>query len=155
MNISYTQETCLNLRLERTGSNGAPIASKGDKAAFVGVLLKTGAERDMLDNVSRTPAHFAASGSGLRSLRILLKYKPDLNIGAFINGRWTPLHVAADDLETTELLITHGADPNHPKADRNTTLYLVVETLLQHGGDAAKTTEDGLTGFGFTIQSSE
>ncbi|SCV41867.1 uncharacterized protein FFB14_07571 [Fusarium fujikuroi] len=136
---------------------------KGDKAAFVGVLLKTDAKRDMLDNVSRTPAHLAASGSGLRSLRILLQYKPDLSMGAFINGRWTPLQMAADNLETTEFLITHRADRNHPKANGYAALRLaiawvqnlVVETLLQHGGDAAKTTEDCLTGFGLAIQSSE
>ncbi|VTT60516.1 unnamed protein product [Fusarium fujikuroi] len=149
--------------LNEWGQTALHIAPKGDKAAFVGVLLKTDAKRDMLDNVSRTPAHLAASGSGLRSLRILLQYKLDLSMGAFINGCWTPLHMAADNLETTEFLITHGADRNHSKANGYAALrlaiawvqYLVVETLLQHGGDAAKTTEDGLTDFGLAIQSSE
>ncbi|KAF5621165.1 ankyrin repeat [Fusarium tjaetaba] len=154
----------VDIRNDR-GQTSLHTAAKEDQAEVVEELLKSNANINATDQESRTPVYFAAYNANSDALKILLDHKPDgpdLGITAFDDDAWSPLHVSADDLEATKLLVNNGADPNLPKGDGYTPLHLailwgellVVEFLLKAKGDPTLTTGDGQTGFQIALEGS-
>lgn len=81
----------------------------------------------------------------------------DVNDSGSIYHEHTPLHSAAGfdrNAIIIDLLISRGADPNHPNHNGNTALHLaaqrsskpeVIETLVKHGADSDMRNKDGNT----------
>ena len=117
-------------------------------ARVCNLLVKYGADINVINNFDETPLHKAVA-AGKFSITYLL-----LNHGAYVNvqdnNQKTPLHIATSTANLTlcDLLLTHGADPNI-KNDFHETPLLdavnpvnsslrckeIVELLLNYGGN--------------------
>lgn len=87
---------------------------RADAITILQILLSHGARVDVKDVVGATPLYLSADRNKLEIARLLLEFGADPNTktGVYIDGPSdrTPLHVASDSMEMTELLLRHGAD---------------------------------------------
>lgn len=123
------------------------VESRND--ALVAQLLRQSAPVDLQLADGTTPLMVAALHGSVESVRQLLEYGADVNAA---NDRGvTPLIWAATEPEKARLLVNQGADVNARSARWNTPLHVaaaspgaavVVQLLLDHGGDAAARNRD-------------
>lgn len=89
-------------------------ASQGDVES-VRLLLKHGADPNLVDKNKQTPLHLAARSGHVELARLLVNNGADPNVGKKIIRPFpTALHVAAEhgQAEVATLLLESGADPN-------------------------------------------
>ena len=127
-------------------------------------LYDNGAHPNVAGYGRNTPLHSAVLYGDFEMVRILLKYKADVNQS---NGRDTPLHYASRGIQggrsidtlslskVARLLLEHGADVNARNHERATPLHIavedgrveVVQVLLEHGADVIAEDQNGRTAF--------
>lgn len=86
------------------------LASACGAVGAVRALVESGACVDLrARNLDDTPLHLASASGHLEVMEVLLEAGADVNAGDEIGN--TPLHVARD-VQTLELLLSRGANPN-------------------------------------------
>jgi len=101
------------------GDTALDLAIKNNKLESIEALLSGGAKIEKFDGtvlgVSSTPLILAVNLSKLEVVKLLLKYKPDVNV--LVSLGYTPLQNLFSkprynkvDLEIARLLVEHGAD---------------------------------------------
>uniref|UniRef100_A0A0C9RWG5 Pyx_3 protein n=1 Tax=Fopius arisanus TaxID=64838 RepID=A0A0C9RWG5_9HYME len=129
---------------DNDGRTALHLATCSGSSTIVEVLLKKGANPNEWDfRNEMTPMHYAAARNDLCSLRLLVKYGGNVDIG--LPGR-TPLYYAvlSNAYVCVEVLLKSGACPNNPQVYTETPLHVAaslgsiksVELLLSHGADA-------------------
>ncbi|KAL7065694.1 hypothetical protein ACR3K2_38590 [Cryptosporidium serpentis] len=139
------------------------------RAAFLGNIellefcIIQGANTLFIDKVGRTALHYAAACGWLPIVKVLLKYKCDINMRD--QKFWTPLHIAVSKKfsETVNILLEAGADINlllphtcapcrggpisskaiHFAAIKGNST--ITETLIKYGSSINDQDEDGKT----------
>lgn len=106
-------------QITKYGDTALDLAIKNNKLESIAALLSGGAKIEKFDGtvlgVSSTPLILAVNLSKLEVVKLLLKYKPDVNIVDSLG--YTPLQNLFSkprynkvDLEIAKLLIEHGAN---------------------------------------------
>jgi ankyrin repeat protein len=150
--FAITHPTDVNAR---GGSRGTPLNAAGVKGEIdiALALLQNGANINALDCAGESSLHKAAKGSHNVIVNFLLEHQADVcEIRTDNNLTWTPLHVAAlnVELKVCRLLLKHGADLASQMNDERTPLHVasqcghldIVRELLFHGADANAQDED-------------
>ena len=118
-------------------------------------LLNHGADANIRSNGDWTPLHWAACYTQIECVQVLLGHNANPNVQLGVNGP-TPLYLAVDEygpsgdpLDTAQLLLEHGADPNLyesplcPVCFRG--LLEVARLLLGYGAKVDAKDRDGRT----------
>lgn len=127
--------------------------------SIVDVLLKKGANPNIIDNNGFTPLYIAFNRGpeNLKIIALLLQNGADPNIKS--NYGYTVLHIAAycldNDDSVIQLLLKHKADPNIKDNNGCTSLYTAlkkeytpltaVESFLEYGADPNAADNDSWT----------
>lgn len=107
-------EPDVNLIMGDDGRTHLHAAVTKGSVDVVAMLIDHGAEVNVADPyIAWTPMHIAASVGDRAILTLLLDSGADVNVVTTDNNRHTPLSLAVTDrdVETTELLLSRGADP--------------------------------------------
>jgi ankyrin repeat protein len=121
-------------------------------------LLKHNADIEAIDTDGCTPLHLAAQKNFPEVVQVMLDGGANieaLDRSATSYSKWTPLHYAAchGGLESANVLLSNGADPDPIEVDRWRPLHLaaqnghleVVRRLLESGASEDSKTVDGYT----------
>lgn len=121
-------------------------AVRAQDAEEVRQLLESGADIDVMNDVGITPLQIAASFGYKEIVRVLLEYKPDMDVKLLIKEGagympCTVLHIAVvrEDADIVELLLQNGANVDERALEEgvfkaNVTIF---QNLLDHGPDLA------------------
>lgn len=145
---------------------------------IVKLLLKYGADPDLLDGRGFTALMHAAIGEELEIAKILIENGANVDVRSYNGDPWinkdgntalmtlsslTEIWNDPDSkvVEITELLLNHGADVNAINDDGETALMLAskqlrvnsVKTLLAYGADVNIKNNDGYTAISYTKES--
>lgn len=135
----------LNLDLNVHGIGGNTLLHLVDDLNLLDLLLKKGANPNLVNEFKKTPLHCARTAEIADRL---LKAGADPKAAAKYGN--SPLHLASS-ISIIETLIQGGADPNQPNEDGNTPLHMylndlsVFHVLLTHGADLSIKNNSGKT----------
>ncbi|KAJ3117996.1 hypothetical protein HDU96_004450 [Phlyctochytrium bullatum] len=135
-------------------------ASRNGHADVITVLLRLGANVNVVEKGEMSPLHLSALNNHVECIRLLL------DEGAEIDSReenqWTPLHEAADSghFECIPLLLDRGANIESKTGKQSTPLQLAVQNgyvecarlLLDRGAEIEKTESDKWAALHFSAQ---
>ena len=129
------------------------VALMTEDLDIASLLLRCGADMNVLDNEGWSPLHRASYYRRIHIVQFLLEHRADVNLLG--DKDFTPLVLASfvDDLETSRLLIQHGADPNSCTTTGVTPLAGALGTnnldlarlLIDNGADVNSTLTKGRT----------
>ncbi|TMW60570.1 hypothetical protein Poli38472_000612 [Pythium oligandrum] len=125
-----------------------------DMTKIIQRLKEAGADLNASDRNGLTPLMAVTSQESLEGVTELLDLGADITRVAWSNG-FTALEFAVEtrNVELAKLLLSRGADPNHPTIDDDTSLHLaaaegsiaVLELLVKSGGDVNRQNRCGQT----------
>ncbi|KAI1119745.1 ankyrin repeat-containing domain protein [Nemania abortiva] len=126
-------------------------AAKENKAEAISILIGEGAPINALQEESKTPLLIAAHHGCAAAAEVLLRNGADVT--KCDDRGWSPLHAAADCLETASLLLDYKADISYSKQDGWSPLHFasswghpsIVQLFLEHGGNPNSADEHGDT----------
>ena len=145
-----------DINVQRTDDKVAPLtlAANWNNYMATHILLESGADANIQDEVGFTPLHCCAR-KGFFSVSQLL-IQSGCNINLQNNEGKSPLYVAVENsgeqlVELVDLLVKHGANVNSCDAEGFTPLHLAVingkmravQKLVELGADVNLTTVDG------------
>lgn len=152
----------INALGDTTGGGSTPLmlACINDHREIVNLLIKAGADVNIVNKAGWTALHYAARSSHFENFQIakaLIENGADLNVLANVDdvGKWTPLILAArnGNERIAEALIEKGADLNVADKHGWTALHYasrdnrvrIVKALIEKGADLNVKTKDGWT----------
>ena len=157
-------ESGANVNILDNVTHQSPLhkAAQFNMWACVRILLKYGAQIDIVDRRGRTALMMASERGNVETIACLLCYKPDVQIQT--SRGQTALHFAADSviLEpaysafSIHKLLAAGADPNVQDFNGDTPLHIaarkggsheVLVRLLRYGSDPSLLNHVGVTPF--------
>lgn len=104
--------TVINARDRDTGETGLIIATKRSDLPWMGFLLQAGANTNIRDNEGNAPLMYAAIAGFSEGVRVLLLFKPRVDITNNLGE--TPLIKAVQRRDTVvaQMLLEAGANPD-------------------------------------------
>ncbi|CRG82668.1 Pc16g04540 [Talaromyces islandicus] len=88
------------------------IASKWGFSSIIDVLLKNGADPNLVDNRRRTALHYAVEGGYMESIKVLLRWGADPSAIDLSGLNSLQMAVSKGYHDVVCLLMDHGVDPN-------------------------------------------
>ncbi|MBO5997088.1 MAG: ankyrin repeat domain-containing protein [Alphaproteobacteria bacterium] len=145
----------INALGDTTGGGSTPLmlACINDHREIVNLLIKAGADVNIVNKAGWTALHYAARSSHFENFQIakaLIENGADLNVLANVDdvGKWTPLILAArnGNERIAEALIEKGADLNVADKHGWTALHYaardnyvkIAKALIENGADLNK-----------------